>query len=258
MKAPQIPLLIGPLSLLLPLLLGCSSSPTPTVQKGQHAYTSRVGGRPRINYLLFLPRDYAEESPSKWPLIIFLHGIAKRGDNLEELELLKADGPPMLVEQQPDFPFIVLSPQCPCESFWESHFDKLDTLLDETVATYNVDRSRIYLTGLSMGGYGGWHYALKNPKRFAAFVPIAGGHVPGSDEVPENICDLKGTPTWVFHGAQDTVVPPRQSEVLVEALRACGSSVRFTLYPDANHEGSWKLAYADPELWEWLLEQEIR
>jgi predicted peptidase len=211
-------------------------------------------GLSQVNYLLFLPREYGQDLEKQWPLMVFLHGIAKRGRTLEDLDLLKKDGPPMIVEEQPDFPFIVLSPQCPPDSSWEPQIRKLEKLVDEVVSAYSVDADRVYLTGLSMGGYGAWHWALEHPSRFAAVVPIAGGHIPDSAEVPGNICDLKDVPVWAFHGAADDVVLPAQSEVLVEALRGCGSDVLFTLYPGADHDDSWKLAYADPELYEWMLE----
>lgn len=226
----------------------------PPIQTGQHAYTSGQG-RSRVNYLLFLPQEYGQEPEKKWPLMVFLHGIAKRGDSLEELDVLKVDGPPMIVESEPDYPFIVLSPQCPSNSYWETEFDKLDALVDEIADRYAVDPKRIYLTGLSMGGFGAWHYALRHPERFAAVVPIAGGHKPGSDEVPESICALQDVPIWVFHGAKDGVVSARQSQVLVEALEACPGNVRFTLYLEADHDDSWKLAYSDPKLTQWFLEQ---
>ena len=233
-----------------------NTAATAPVQTGQHAYTSGTG-RSRVNYLLFLPEDYDKEPDRQWPLMLFLHGVAKRGDHLQELELLKKDGPPMLVEQQPDFPFIVLSPQCPSNSSWEHQLGKLDALLDEIVETYAVDTNRIVLTGLSMGGFGAWHLALRNPTRFAAVVPIAGGYVFGSDEVPDNICDLKDAPIWVFHGAKDEAVSPEQSQVMVDALQGCPGNVKFTLYPDAAHDQSWKLAYSDPDLYEWLLQQTL-
>ena len=101
---------------------------------------------------MFLPESYGQDAEKRWPLLLFLHGITKRGDTLEELELLKADGPPMIVEGQPDFPFIVLSPQCPTNSYWELELDALDALLDDVLSTYAVDPYRVYLTGLSMGG----------------------------------------------------------------------------------------------------------
>lgn len=99
---------------------------------------------------------------------------------------------------------------------------------------------------------------MRNPARFAAIVPIAGGYVFESDEFPDNICDVEGVPTWAFHGAQDDVVLPRQSEVMIDALQACPGDVRFTLYPNADHDDAWKLAYSDPGLYEWLLEQSVK
>jgi predicted peptidase len=106
-----------------------------------------------------------------------------------------------------------------------------------------------------MGGFGSWEYALRYPKRFAAVVPIAGGYWEGRRIVPENICILKDVPIWAFHGGSDTTVQSWQSEILVEALKACGSTIRFTLYSDAEHEDSFLRAYADPELYPWLFAQ---
>jgi predicted peptidase len=207
-----------------------------------------------LTYLLFLPEEYEQRPLTKWPLMLFLHGSGERGDEPEDLELVKKYGPPRFVEDQADFPFIVLSPQCPKDSSWRFLADKLEALLDDIVGSYAVDTRRIYVTGLSMGGYASWNLALRNPDRFAAIVPIAGGYIHGSDAVPENICDLKDLPVWAFHGAMDDLVSPRQSEIMVEALRACGGDVRFTLYPDADHY-SWTETYANPELYAWLLEQ---
>jgi predicted peptidase len=241
-------------SLMLLSLVGCGSRGAAPVQRGQHAYVFERGGQRRLNYLLFVPEDYGKGPRKKWPLILFLHGIGERGDGPEELELLKEAGLPMVLEQQADFPFIVLSPQCPTDSYWEFQLDDMDALLDEVTATYAVDPDRVYVTGLSMGGFGTWALALRYPNRFAALVPIAGGYMFESDAIPERICDLKDVPVWVFHGAQDTVVLPRQSEVMVSALRACGGDVRFTLYPDAEHD-SWTETYGNPELYAWLLER---
>jgi predicted peptidase len=251
-RAGLIPALAG----VVLCLASCGARSTVQVQAGQQAHTF-ARGQSRLNYLLFLPEEYGQNSERRWPLLLFLHGIAKRGDTLEELELLKADGPPMIVEGQPDFPFVVLSPQCPPNSYWELELDELDALLDDVLSNYAVDPNRVYLTGLSMGGFGAWHYALWKPGRFAALVPIAGGHQPGSDAVPADICTLQDTPTWVFHGALDDVVPAWQSGVLVDALRACPAVVRLTLYAEAGHEGAWKRAYDDPALYEWLLAQSL-
>jgi predicted peptidase len=237
-------------------LAACSARPDVQVQAGQKAHTFERGGS-RLNYLLFLPESYGQETGERWPLLVFLHGIAKRGDTLEELDLLKADGPPMIVEGEPDFPFVVLSPQCPPNAYWELELDQVDALLDDLLANYAVDPNRVYLTGLSMGGFGAWHYALRDPGRFAALVPVAGGHQPGSDAVPADICALQDTPIWVFHGLLDDVVPAWQSGVLVDALRACPAEVKLTLYAEADHDDAWKRAYDDPALSEWLLAQRL-
>ena len=124
--------------------------------------------------------------------------------------------------------------------------DALIGLLDHVVSKYRVDPRRIYLTGLSMGGYGTWSLAARAPDRFAAIVPICGG---GS---PDNAEKLKNLPIWVFHGAKDRVVPVSRSEQMVEAIKAVGGNVKFTVYPDVAHD-SWTETYNDPKLYEWLL-----
>jgi predicted peptidase len=226
------------------------------MRTGQHAYAHDSGDN-CLNYLLFLPQQYAGSPDAQWPLLIFLHGISKRGDSREALENIKLDGPPKIVEDRSDFPFILLSPQCPPDTYWYPVFDQLDALIESVITTYAVDESRVYLTGLSMGGFGTWRLALEHPDRFAAIIPIAGGYLFESDEVPEDICVLKNFPIWVFHGGEDESVPPWQSQIMVNALRQCHANVRFTHYPDANHADAWKRAYADPELYTWLLEQRL-
>lgn len=196
---------------------------------------------PPYNYLLFVPASY--EKQAKWPLIVFLHGSGERGDRLD---LVKVHGPPKIVDSKPEFEFVVLSPQVPSDERWEA--DKLMQLIDQVATTAHVDTDRIYLTGLSMGGYGTWTTAAKYPERFAAIVPICGG---GEPETAEK---LKRLPCWVFHGAKDTAVSLKQSEEMVEALKQAGAAPKFTVYPDAGHD-SWTQSYNNPELYEWLLEQ---
>ena len=195
----------------------------------------------RLKYLLYLPKDY-DQKPS-WPLLLFLHGIGERGDNLE---LLKKHGPPKLIEAGKEFPFTVVSPQCPNDRWWEPI--ELKALLDEIVEKYKVDQDRIYATGLSMGGFGTWSLAVYQPRRFAAIVPICGGGEPVLTRL------YAKTPAWVFHGAKDPVVPLERSEKMVEALKKNGGNVKFTVYPEAGHD-CWTEAYNDPKLYEWLLEQ---
>ncbi len=204
----------------------------------------------KIPYLLFLPEGYHQDPRRRWPMILFLHGAGERGN---DLSLLKKHGIPKIVETQPDFPFVTISPQCPPDDWWPNRIDDLQVLLDRAMATYRVDPHRIYLTGLSMGGYGSWSLALRFPDRFAAVVPICGG-LWGSP--PQAVQRLKDVPIWVFHGAKDPVVPLAESKRLVEALQQVDGKVRFTIYPDAEHD-AWTRTYANPALYEWLLEHTL-
>ncbi|MFQ5821888.1 MAG: prolyl oligopeptidase family serine peptidase [Candidatus Heimdallarchaeota archaeon] len=197
-----------------------------------------------LGYLLFLPQCYGTNPDEKWPLILYLHGIGERGN---DLELVKKHGIPKIVERQPDFQFVTVSPQCPAETFWWEHNGTLKALLDGIMTKYAIDLGRIYLTGNSMGGYGTWSLAIANPERFAAIAPICGG---GS---PEFVCALKDIPVWAFHGAEDEVIRLKESQRMVNALQACGGNVRFTIYPGIGHD-SWTQTYNNPELYEWFLQ----
>jgi len=207
-----------------------------------------------LHYLCFIPRTQRANDQS-WPLLIFLHGLGERGNSQRTLSLLTIYGPCMMVEKDPDFPCVVVSPQCPSESWWTDELDLIDGLLDELLNTLHVDPGRVYFTGLSMGGFGTWQYGLQHPERCAALVPIVGGYIRDSSEVPTNLCVLKDTPIWAFHGSDDKVVEPYQTEILVNALRDCGSSIRYTCLEGADHKQSWERAYADPEMWSWLFAQ---
>jgi len=230
----------------LVLVSGCSTfmGPKP-VRTGQYADTLDDGAGFRINYLIQIPEAYNMSSKT-WPLILFLHGAGERGDNLE---LVKKHGPPKLAENgQFNYPFIVVSPQCPKNDKWTSEHQimKLDILLDHIISRYRIDTDRIYLTGLSMGGFGTWSLGAKYPERFAALAPICGGGDPAWAE------QLKNIPIWVFHGAKDSVVPVKRSKEMVEAIRKAGGNIKLTVYPDANHD-AWTQTYNDPELYYWFL-----
>lgn len=225
---------------------------------GQHAYTFDVAvtGVTRtttISYLLYLPETYGQDPQQRWPLILFLHGSDVWGN---DPTALTASGLPARLAFAADFPAIVLSPQVPEEVvWWGTELDRVSALLDHIEAVYAVDTQREYLTGLSMGGFGVWAMAIRYPQRFAALVPVAGGWNSENDTVPRTICDLKDTPTWIFHGEQDDIVPVRKAQLMIEALKRCGAEPRVTLYADANHRASFERAYADPELYVWLFEQ---
>lgn len=220
------------LVLILATLIHCSSA-----QAAQTA--DRFEIKRSLDYLLFLPENY--DAASQFPLIVFLHGAGERGSNIE---LVKKHGPPKIVESQPGFSFIVLSPQCPTGQRWNA--PDVMALVEHIKSTRKVDADRIYLTGLSMGGYGTWDLAGNYPYEFAAIAPICGG---GNPRYARRFSHL---PTWVFHGAKDQVVPIAQSEVMVEAMEAAGGTPKFTIYPEANHD-SWTKSYENPELYNWFL-----
>ena len=204
-----------------------------------HALKKRISKLITCKYLLYLPQGY-EETKRRWPVILFLHGAGERGN---DLELVKKHGPPKIVETK-DIPFIVISPQCPAGEWWSN--DAVITVLDGVIARHRVDENRIYLTGLSMGGYGTWSVATAHPDRFAAIAPICGGGI------PILLHKIKRIPAWVFHGAKDETVPLRESERMVAVFKACGGKVKFTVYPEAKHD-SWTKTYANPRLYQWFL-----
>lgn len=211
---------------------------------GQHTKTfeKTMTKNLKCNYLLFLPDSYGEEKKS-WPLMLFLHGAGERGN---DLQLVKKHGPPKIVEKQKDFPFIVVSPQCPKELWWDEKLDVLIHLLDEIVAKYDVDEERVYLTGLSMGGYGTWALGARYAERFAAIAPICGG---GTLHM---VLKLNEVPIWAFHGAKDQVVPLEESERMVKMINKRGGNAKLTVYPEAGHD-SWTETYDNPEFYDWLL-----
>ncbi len=193
-------------------------------------------------YLTFLPAAYSAKGPAS-PLILFLHGSGERGTDLEKV---KTWGPPAIAERDPAFPFIVISPQLPDGEAW--HALTLKGLLDDVLAQYNVDRKRVYLTGLSLGGYGAWDLASRYPDYFAAVAPICGGGIARA------VGSMRGLPTWVFHGKKDDAVPEEESARMVEALKAAGGNVKYTVLPEGGHVDAWVHAYDKAGLFSWFLE----
>ncbi|TWT80946.1 esterase [Planctomycetes bacterium CA13] len=198
-----------------------------------------------VPYLLYLPKGY-DESEKAFPLVFFLHG---RGESNGPLSLVAKWGPPMMAERGDELPFILVSPQCPTKDSWSSATQqkRLAELLDSISKSHRIDQTRVYLTGLSMGGYGSWRMAADHPERFAAVVPICGGGDP--KDAPK----LINTPIWAFHGVDDSVVPFEQSQKMVDAIQAAGGTmVRLTSLEHINHN-SWSATYATPELFHWML-----
>ena len=240
--------------ILISLLIGCvqmekSSRVSHTPQSGgqlSKSFEKSITKDLSCNYLLFLPEGY-DDQEKEWPLILFLHGSGERGDDLTKV---KIHGPPKIVEQQKDFPFIVVSPQCPEQQWWTDNLDTLINLLDEITTRYNVDNDRVYLTGLSMGGFGTWALASRYPERFAAIAPVCGG------ALQYNAYSLVNVPIWIFHGAKDTTVPVSRSQEMFDIIKKRGGDVKITIYPEAYHD-SWTQTYDNPELYNWFLEHKL-
>jgi len=216
----------------------------PRVVTGQHPYYLDIAAPKKIQggYLLFLPKDYGKENVL-WPAILFLHGAGERGDDLGILGRIAL---PMVLEERDDFPFIVISPQCPRGQGWSNDF--LIALLDDITARFRIDPNRIYLTGLSMGGNGTWNLAMERPDLFAAIAPVCGW---GDKNLVSRVKDV---PVWVFHGELDTSVPIARGKEVVEALEKIGGNVKTSFYPGRGHD-CWHETYNDPILYEWFLRQ---
>ena len=234
-------------ALATPCAMSQETNPNPDQQVCR--FTKSVTTTVSLEYLLFMPKG-AAAADKKWPLLLFLHGAGERGN---DVWLVAKHGPPKIVKDRPDFPFIVVSPQCPAGQTWSN--DALLALLEDLIARYPVDQTRVYLSGLSMGGYGTWSLGLAYPERFAAIVPICGG----GDPLRVLLADgrraeaLKSLPVWAFHGAKDPVVKLEESERMVRALKQAGCrEVELTVYPEAQHD-SWTEAYNTPKLYDWLL-----
>lgn len=203
-----------------------------------------------VDYLLYLPKDY-DGDQDKLPLVFFLHG---RGESYGPPSLVAKWGPPRFAAEGDELPYILVSPQCPGDDSWSKSTQqtRLVELLDSIVNSYKVDTNRVYLTGLSMGGYGSWRMAADHPDRFAAVVPVCGGGNPDDAE------KLKNIPIWVFHGDQDGAVPFARSVEMVDAIKqAGGESIRFTTLEHIGHN-CWSATYATPELYSWMLGHKLK
>ncbi|MDR1384323.1 MAG: prolyl oligopeptidase family serine peptidase [Planctomycetaceae bacterium] len=203
-----------------------------------------------MQYLLYLPKYYAVDSDKKFPLLLFLHGAGERGDKIDTVAV---HGPPKLLitnqEVTEKCPFIVVSPQCKNGYYWSPA--QLLLLLDDVEKNYKIDKSRIYVTGLSMGGFGSWMITSLAPERFAAVAPICGGFEPTQ---ANKFVDV---PIWAFHGDADSTVSPELSKKMAKAIEdAGGKKIRLTIYPGVEHD-SWTQTYDNMELYHWFLSNKI-
>ena len=196
----------------------------------------------QTHYLLYLPEHYADDTSARWPLVLFLHGSGEVGDSIQ---WVARNGPPKLAQAGKKFPFILVSPQS-ADYLW--HPNDLMSLLSGIKKQYRVDNERIYLTGLSMGGFGTWAMAEEYPDEFAAILPLSGG----GDTT--QAWKLRYLPVWCFHGLKDNVVPPSNSIDMIRAVRQYNPGAKLTLYPEAGHD-SWTTTYNNDTIYTWMLAQ---
>ncbi len=200
-------------------------------------------GDETFRYVLYVPEAYDGSKP--WPTILFLHGMGECGtDGIKQVGVGIGKA---ILEHVERWPFIVIIPQKPVPvQLWMHYEPELLEILAATRRDYRVDDSRLYLTGLSQGGFGTWGLAAKHPDLFAAIAPICGGGAASTAPA------LKEMPIWAFHGEADDTVSPKLSTDMVAAVKAAGGDATLTLYPGVGHN-SWDKAYGESGLWEWLL-----
>jgi predicted peptidase len=194
-------------------------------------------------YLLYLPDKYKENKDKTWPLIIYLHGKSACGNNLDKV---RRYGLPFFLDRDMKLDAVVAAPQCPMGKNWVTD-NWFITFLDDIKEKYHIDENRIYLTGMSLGGFGTFSLAIKYPEIFAAISPFCGGGQ------PQTVSPIKEIPTWVFHGDRDEQVPLRRSQEMVDAIRKCGGNPKFTILKGMPHDIHRN--YNNPELYEWMLSQ---
>ena len=198
-----------------------------------------------LRYYLYYPSDYEDRTDHQFPLLLFLHGGGEAGGRLEDLQI---SGPPKMIVDGKEFPFLILAPQHPYKrKFWNT--EAVMQLLDTVVANNRVDSRRIYLTGLSRGGSAAWNMVVQYPRVFAALAVVC-----GMTPVPYASWIDKELPIWVFHGEDDPVISVTESELMVEKLREMDYEVKFTKYPDTGHD-AWTKAYNNEDLYTWFVQQ---
>ena len=231
----------------LMLTMGVLMSTAAHAQSGLLQKTVDVDGK-AAKYVVYVPATYDKSKPH--PTILFLHGAGETGtDGWKQVAV--GIGPAILLNAD-KWNFLVIFPQRqptadPVLRGWITQEKMVLAILDATKREYNVDATRLYCTGLSMGGFGTWALAAKNPKLFAAIAPICGG----GD--PTTAAALKDIPTWNFHGDADNVVPIARSQQMIDALKTTGADPKFTIYPGIGHN-SWDKAYREEKLYEWFLQ----
>ncbi len=198
----------------------------------------------KFDYLLYTPENW--DKSKKFPLLVFLHGAGERGD---DIAFAGRYGPFKYAAEGKNYPFVMVAPQCKSNKYWGNYLESLDLFLDDIIEKYNIDEKRIYLTGLSMGGTGTWHWLMASPERFAAAAPVCG------TGICWYACRIAHKPIWVTHGTADTVVPYDESLRMVEFLKKYGGEPILTTLEGVGHN-AWDYAYTD-ELTDWFLKHSL-
>lgn len=200
-----------------------------------------------LPYRLMKPADYKEDGKDVYPLVIFLHGAGERGDNNVK-QLVHGVGDFAKAESRKKHPCFLIAPQCPAGKSWVANSDLVLALIDSVSKEFRIDKKRLYLTGLSMGGYGTWELLSRKPDLFAAAVPICGGGDPKKAD------KLTKIPIWCFHGDKDTAVKVEKSRDMIEAIKKAGGEPKYTEYKGVAHD-SWTQTYRDAKVHDWLFAQ---
>jgi predicted peptidase len=208
-------------------------------------YTKAEGQE--LKYRLMIPKDYSATGEQKYPVVLFLHGAGERGDD-NARQLAHGTKEFATDANRDKYACFVIAPQCPSGQWWGDSLPLIVDLLADMQKEYRIDANRLYVTGLSMGGFGTWDLLGRHPQMFAAAAPICGG----GD--PETCSKFSKVPIWVFHGDADKVVRPEQSRRMVDGLKKAGGMPKYTEYPGVGHD-SWSQTYADTAFIEWLFNQ---
>lgn len=205
--------------------------------------TSRKKKEGEFGYYLYAPNEQPKENI---PLIVFLHGAGERGNGTTDLKLINVNALPKYITQGAEYPAFILCPQCPKGFVWNNFVVSLKKLIDDISEKYSVDKNKIALTGISMGGYGTWEMGITYPGFFSCIAPICGGGFFW------RTAELKNEKIWAFHGDADKTVPCSNSLQMVDGVNKNGGHARLTIFHDVEHN-SWDPAYCDTKLIDWLL-----
>lgn len=204
------------------------------------------------HYITYTPKEYKGDQTKKWPLIIYLHGGSSRGtDTLK----LYSNGIPDQIWRGREFPFVIITPQCPINQRWSTD-NWFENFYKEITTKYRIDTNKIYLTGVSLGGSGTWYLAMKHHEKFAAIAPMS-GFTRHMDYIMKNTDKLIDVPIWAFHGRKDKVVEFEDTEWIVNKLKGENKDLKFTVEPDVGHWMDW-MVYKEQELYDWFLRYDKR